>query len=120
LDKVNYTKEVRIEGMNAETMLHILMNSGKISFPNTILGVGISRIVNGQTGQFALPDERSGYLEDFQTGNYLSLLMEDGSDAFIRLNRGDNSLIFEVNAERDKVFAVAEALIEYIDYDYGK
>jgi hypothetical protein len=111
-------EEVKIVGKTAQTMLNVLRNSGKISFPRPILGKKIVRIEDGNTGKVVFPDDDYHYNED--KGNYLLFNLEDGSEVIIRVNKPDNSLIFEFSAVEIDPDGLRETVLSYIDYDYGR
>jgi hypothetical protein len=111
--------KVKIVGMKAQNMLEILLNSGKISFPNPILGVNITKILNGRTGKYVLPDQKYDYIDKNKRGNYMAFEMEDKSEVIIEVQEED-TLLFEFITSEERMLGLQETVLNYIDYEYGK
>lgn len=109
--------KVKIVGRSAKSMLNILRNSGDISFANDIVGVKLSKIIDGNTGKYVFPNEEDGYVQDSEKGNYLMFIMED--DSKVKIEVDEDSLIFEVTADSGRVVPIRETVLSFIDYEYG-
>lgn len=114
------TFTIRIFERKAKSMFNVLTNSGKISFANDVLGIKATKIVNGETGQYVLPDGFYDYIPLNERGVYFKVFLEDGSDYTIRIDDESNSLIFDFNTTPDKLTAMRETILSFIDYGYGK
>jgi hypothetical protein len=112
--------KVKIYGRTAKSMFNVLRNSGKISFANDVIGLKVTKIVDGKTGKYVLPDGFYDYIPPNERGTYLKVYLDDGSDYIASIDEESNSLIFDFNTSADKLVGLRETVLSFIDYEYGR
>jgi hypothetical protein len=114
------TFKQKIFGRKAKSLFNVLRNSGKISFANDVIGLKVTKIIDGESGKYVLPDGFYDYLPLNERGLYYKVFLEDGSDYIITIDEQTNSLIFNFNTTTEKLKGLQETILNFIDYDYGK
>lgn len=107
----------KIIGMDVMKMFDIIRN--KINFVDEIQGAKFIFILDGETGKYVLPNGDYGYMKD-EIGVYYKAIMEDKSSVTIIVDTDNNCLKFKFKTPIDKLVGLKEAMLNYIDYDYGK